>query len=82
MAWLIVGLMALPALIGLFTLYHWLRPPPKPVDRSNVISRIRLWWFALTRQDLFIELFPWLGRDELENMRNSRGSMRETTREQ
>lgn len=76
---LLVGLLLIPALIGLFTMYHWLRPAPSPVDQSNVINRIRLWWFALTRQDLFIELFPWLLRDELENMRNSRDSMREPT---
>jgi len=64
----LIGIMALPAAIGVFTIIHWLRPPPKPVDRSNVLNRIRLWWFALTRQDMFIELCPWLLNDEKGNI--------------
>jgi len=60
--------MALPAAIGVYTIVLWLKPPPKPVDRSNVINRIRLWWFALTRQDKFVETFPWLLGDEWDNL--------------
>lgn len=55
-------------LIGLFTVYHWLRPQRAPVDTSNRINAIRLWWFALTRQELFVGTFPWLKNDELENV--------------
>ena len=65
---IIMGLMALPALIGLFTFYHWFRPQHAPADKSNRINAIRLWWFALTREELFIETFPWLENDELDNM--------------
>lgn len=55
-------------LIGMFTVYHWLRPQRAPADTSNRINAIRLWWFALTRQELFVGTFPWLKKDELENV--------------
>lgn len=64
----LVALMLFPALVGLFTLFHWLRPQKPPADASNRINKIRLWWFALTRENLFAERFPWLTRDELENV--------------
>lgn len=57
-----------PTLIGLLTVFHWVRPQHKPADTSNRINAIRLWWFALTREELFVGLFPWLRGDEHENM--------------
>lgn len=65
------ALLLFPSLIGLFTLFHWLRPQKSPADTSNRINKIRLWWFALTRENLFVGLFPWLTRDELDNVSNS-----------
>lgn len=59
-----------PTLLGLFTLWHLLRPKKAPADASNRINHIRLWWFALTREELFVDLFPWLKRDELDNTKN------------
>lgn len=56
-------------LIGLFTVYHLVRPQKSPADTSNRINAIRLWWFALTREDLFVDRFPWLKNDELENVK-------------
>jgi hypothetical protein len=58
-----------PTLIGVFTIIQWIRPSKSPTDSSNIINRIRLWWFALTRQNLFVDIFPWLKRDELENLK-------------
>lgn len=55
------------SLLGLVLVIQIVRTPPPPVDASNVINRIRLVWFALTRQNLFVDLFPWLKNDELEN---------------
>lgn len=55
------------ALIGAFTLYHLCRPKKAPADESNRINHIRLWWFALTREYAFVEMFPWLKRDEWDN---------------
>lgn len=54
--------------IGMLTFIQWIRPA-QGIDKSNVINRIRLWWFALTRQSLFVGLFPWLRNDELDNIK-------------
>ena len=56
-------------LIGILTVIFWARPSKFPADESNRINSIRLWWFALTRREMFVELFPWLTKDELENMK-------------
>lgn len=58
----------LPLLLGLFVLFHILRPQRPPTDRSNRINKIRLVWFVLTREELFIGTFPWLTRDETDNI--------------
>lgn len=55
-------------LVGLFTFYHILRPQQSPADTSNRINKFRLWWFVLTRENLFVGTFPWLRNDELENV--------------
>ena len=57
----------LPLALGLFVLFHIFRPQHEPADRSNRINKIRLLWFALTREELFTDRFPWLRRDELAN---------------
>lgn len=63
----------LPLALGIFVLYHVFRPQHKGVDRSNRINKIRLLWFALTREELFADTFPWLRRDELSNTGDSHG---------
>lgn len=50
-----------------FTLYSVFRPQRSPADKSNRINKLILLWFALTREDLFVELLPFLKRDLLEN---------------
>lgn len=64
---ILLGLLSFPSLVGLFTMYHLFRPSKSPVDASNRINRIRLWWFALTREEQFVDAFPWLRNDEWEN---------------
>jgi hypothetical protein len=59
-----------PLLLGLFVLWHLMRPARAPADASNRINRVRLVWFALTRPELFVGVFPWLGRDDLDNLRD------------
>ena len=54
--------------IGLLVFWHVARPQRSPADSSNRINKIRLVWFALTREDLFVDVFPWLRRDEAENV--------------
>ena len=62
-------LMSLPIYaIGLLVFWHIARPQRPPADASNRINKIRLVWFALTREDLFVGAMPWLRRDEAENV--------------
>ena len=57
-----------PFVIGMLVLYHLvIRAKQAPCDESNRINHIRLFWFALTREDRFTEMFPWLLNDEWEN---------------
>ena len=66
------SLLLVPALIGLFVIYHVVRSQRPPADASNRINKIRLLWFVLTREDLFVNTFPWLKRDELDNTRSEK----------
>lgn len=58
----------IPTLIGMFVMFHLLRPQKAPADKTNRINKIRLFWFALTRENLFVGTFPWLKNDELDNV--------------
>jgi hypothetical protein len=63
------ALMALPAAIGLLFIFHvFVRSKKPPADASNRINHFRLVWFALTREGLFVGLFPWLKNDEYDNV--------------
>lgn len=59
--------MIFPTLIGLLIIIHITRTQKSPADQSNRINKIRLLWFALTREELFIDVFPWLRQDEYDN---------------
>lgn len=65
----VIGLMFFPSIIGFFVIYHVFRSQELPADKSNRINKIRLLWFALTRENLFVDIFPWLKNDEFENMK-------------
>lgn len=64
----IQAILWMPTLIGLFVLWHIFRTQKEPADASNRINKIRLLWFALTREELFTGVFPWLKNDEKENV--------------
>lgn len=54
-----------PALIGTLVLWYVLVLPKKPpADTSNRIGHLRLVWWALRKPEAFVELFPWLTKDE------------------
>lgn len=55
-------------LFALFVLWHIVREQKAPADTSNRINKIRLLWFVLTREHLFVDVFPWLANDELDNV--------------
>ena len=54
--------------LGLLIAWHIVRPQRGPADASNRLNKARLVWFALTREELFVGTFPWLKRDELQNV--------------
>ena len=65
----IIALLILPALFGSLVLFRVLiRPKKSPADKSNRINHLRLVWFALTREDLFVDAFPWMKHDEYDNI--------------
>ena len=55
-------------LIGLLVIYHVARPQKAPADTSNRINKIRLIWFALTREDWLSRRIEWLRFDEMYNV--------------
>lgn len=66
----ILTLAALPTCaLGAFVIWHIARPQRAPADTSNRINKARLLWFALSREELFVGVFPWMRRDELDNVR-------------
>jgi hypothetical protein len=65
----LLGIMLLPSLIGALLIWHVMRPQKSPADASNRINKIRLIWFAMTREEMFAPHFAWLRSDEAENMK-------------
>lgn len=56
--------------VGLLTMFHvFVRSKKSPMDSSNRINHLRLWWFVLTRPELFATTFPWLKNDEFDNIK-------------
>ena len=61
--------MIVPATFGLLVFYHvFVRRKKEPADKSNRINHLRLVWFAMTREEDFVDLYDWLKYDEKENM--------------
>ena len=61
--------MSVPAAFGLLVFFHvFVRKKTSPADASNRINHFRLVWFALTREEKFVDVFPWMKNDEMENI--------------
>jgi hypothetical protein len=61
--------MLAPAALGMLVFFHvFIRGKNPPADKSNRINHFRLVWFALTREEMFVKMFPWMEKDELENI--------------
>jgi hypothetical protein len=56
------------AMLGIYTLVCIFKAKRLPMDTSNRINHIRLWWFVLTRPEMFVDTFPWLKHDEKDNI--------------
>ena len=61
-------ILSVPNLLGWLVIYHIVRPQRAPADTSNRINKIRLIWFALTREDYIADRIGWLRRDEMDNV--------------
>ena len=55
--------------LGLLVLFHVIRPQKAPADKSNRINKLRLIWFAMKHEDKFVDLFPWLKEDEMDQLK-------------
>lgn len=71
MYFFLLGLMCIPAALGALLIYHIARPQRSPADSSNRINKIRLVWFAMTREDELALHIPWLRRDEKANVKGA-----------
>ena len=70
MIWLLIIAMLPMWLLGTYVFVKvLLLPNSPPADRTNRINHIRVVFFAIQRPETFIEMYPWLGRDEAENLR-------------
>jgi hypothetical protein len=60
----------LMTLLGMF-MFMWIfiKPKKAPMDSSNRIGHLRLVWFALTKPQDFVPLYPWLAVDEEDVLR-------------
>ena len=64
---MVSGLFA--TILGFITIVHFVKAKREPMDESNRINHVRLWWFALTRPELFVsDQFDWLKNDEHKNI--------------
>lgn len=61
---MIAALLAPFALIGAFVVWHIVRPQRSPADTSNRLNKLRLLWYALTREDELARVVTWLRQDE------------------
>lgn len=57
------------AMFGLYIIISVFKAKRLPMDTSNRINHLRLVWFATTRPELFVNAFPWLRHDELDNLK-------------
>jgi len=55
--------------LGLLVIIQLKNQEP-PIDDSNIFNRLRVFWFSLTRMRQMIDKFPWLAKDEWENMKD------------
>jgi hypothetical protein len=58
------------AVLGAFVFVKTILLPMKaPADTSNRIAHLRLVWWAINAPEKFVDTFPWLTRDEAENLK-------------
>jgi hypothetical protein len=57
------------AMFSIYIIVSIFKAKRLPMDTSNRINHLRLVWFAVSRPQLFVDSFPWLKSDELDNLK-------------
>lgn len=57
------------AMLSIYIIVSIFKAKKLPMDSSNRINHLRLVWFAISRPYLFVDSFPWLKSDELDNLK-------------
>lgn len=75
--WLIFQLCLMSAgsfctLLGLLTVFYWVKSPKPPADTSNRINNITVWWIGLTRPHVLAKHYKPLRHDVLDNLEDSK----------
>ena len=55
-------------LLGILTVFYWVKTPKTPSDTTNRINNITAWWIGLTRPSVLAGSFPFFTKDVLENI--------------
>lgn len=55
-------------LLGILTVFHWVKKPSKPNDQSNRINNIQSWWLGLTRPEILGKAYDHFKKDVKEQM--------------
>ena len=67
---IIAILAAIPTAIGLLTMISWCRPCKPPMDESNRINRIILWWMVINKPHLFVGEYAMFRMDVEDQVRH------------
>ena len=72
MLWLLSGALMLAGtfctLLGLLTVWYWIKPPRAPNDASNRINNVTSWWIGLTRPDVLGRAYKAFRNDVMDNI--------------
>lgn len=66
-------------LAGVALFYGTIRKQKSPADESNRLNKLILVWYAISREDLFTDILPFLKKDLLENFRSNDNADKLTT---
>lgn len=57
-------------LLGLLTIFYWIKPADKPNDESNRINNITSWWIGLTRPEVLGTSYKLFRQDVMDNIKD------------
>lgn len=54
--------------VGMLTVFYWLKPAKPPADTSNRVNNIASWWIGLTRPDVLAKSYKYFRQDIMDNV--------------